>query len=647
MYSQAILIKKWILALLCLSLIACGGSKEFSVPEKLKDTKPPGVEEFFPTEEDSSNFEVDYKVEIIFSELMNLDSLSAEKGVQLFSGKFEQDTNVDLEPRDALFDFSVVPIEGRDLITDNKIQIPATKLRLTHLSGRFALNTNYTVSIDYPARDLAPDDLSTRDIDERNFITSASTVDFTTEKGEWKAKSNVPNISIENPGTPQEAPANREENRFSPTLVSNKKGDSFLFWRQEVSPGINQLWVSRYLANKKQWSMLDISQQVCNSTICANSMPVNADLTTSVIEYDVSINEQGQLAVVWSQIEPTSGFVTIWARLYDSAQWLEITDIADDGLMTRTGDADSPQVEIDKNGNVVSIWRQHENAKANSRIKTNIYKLDNSSLLMSDGQWIEAPSYIDNSAQALSNSPILEMNSSGLTIAVWAQKESNDYAIYSNHLRLYQQDDWDWVQPVTLDVNTKILSSPKLGVDNNGDAIAIWLKHDGQINNLWYSRFVGSWGSASLVERSRLGDVSFPAITFSQDRRALVSWVQENKATNMKQLVSRFFDITSSMGGWSAEKFFMPSSFVAKPTATFDREGNAVIFWQEGLTSGNINVSYYSNPGKVWGTPIVLSNLGNSVSVVPLFEDGRFLSIWEERDLENSSFKLKSALYSD
>ena len=651
MYSQAILIKKWILLLLCLSLMACGGSKEFNAPEELKDITPPAIDDFYPNEDSSNGFEVDDKVEVLFSELMNLDSLSTEKGVKLFSGKKDSDSDLELELRDVIFDSSVVPVDGDDPITGNRIQIPATKLTISHGKGRFALNTNYTVTIESPARDLVPDDLATPDIDERNFIVGLNFIDFTTEKGEWKQELSVPNFSVENSGTPQEAPIKRDENQFSPTLVSNKKGDSFLFWRQEVSPGVNQLWASRYLANEQTWSTLDITQQVCDDSNCANSVQVNADSTTSVVEYDVSINEAGQLAVVWSQLDQASGYVSIWANLYDGAKWLGITDIADDGLLTRAGDADSPQVEIDKNGNVVSIWRQHENNRANSRIKTNIYKLDSGSLLMSSGQWIEAPSYIDNSSQALSRSPKLEMNGAGLTIAVWSQKISNHYYVYSNYLRLNQELDWDWVSPERIDFNGEIIdadsSMPNVAVDQNGDAIALWLKHDGQINNLWYSRFVGSWTTARFVEDNRLGDASFPVITFSQDARALVVWIQENKATNMKRLLSTFFDVNEQGSGWSKEQEITSGSFLSKPAAAFDREGNAVLAWQDGLTKSNINSSYYSELTNSWAVPGVLSNLSNGASVMPLFEDGRFLIVWEKMDKDNSSFTLNSALYSD
>lgn len=645
MYSQAILIKKWTLTLLCLSLIACGSSKKFDVPEGIKDTTPPKIENIYPDEDSSNNFEVDYKVELIFSELMNQNSLIEEKGVSLFAGKTEQDSSVELEPRDSLITLSVLPFDGIDLATGQEIQIPATKLLLTHASGRFALNTNYTVIVENPARDLVEDDITTEDIDERNYIASSNVFDFTTEEGEWKSSTAVPNIAIQMDLT-TEKPIILSSKQFLPKVISNKNGDTFILWLQEISSGLNQLWITRYDANSKQWTLIDKNKQICENLICANSTQISTNNSTSVLEYDVAINDKGQLAVVWSQAALAGGNISIWAKLYDGEQWLGLEEIGDSGFIrTNNENADSPQVGIDKKGNVVSIWREHKNNNANSRITMNIYRLDNNALSMSEGAWIEAPSYIDNSSQTLSNSPKLKISKDGLAIAVWSQKLAEDYQIYSNHIRLSQsEEEWDWVGPERIDMGLGRASLPVLAIDQNNDAIAIWLKHDGQRNNLWYSRFVGSWGESDFVERDRLGDAAYPIITFSHDNRALVAWTQENKTTNVKKLLVSFFDVNIA-GSWESQQEIASSSNLLKPTASFDREGNAVVMWQEGLTTGKINTSYYSKISKNWNDAKLLSATGKDVSIAPLFEDGRFLSVWESE--VNSDFKINSALYSD
>ncbi len=648
MHSQAHLLRLCVITLFCLSLIACGGSQNNFTPEPLKDNTPPYIASILPDDDTFNNFEVDYQVELQFSELMNTNSLIEEGGVSLFSGFRDPESDVEdveLEPRESLITLSIVPVEGTDLVTNLPIQVPATKVQLTHSSGRFALNNRYTVIVDHPARDLIEDDVSTQDIDERNFISGETSIDFTTEKGEWKSVKYVPNITVDS-SSGTDKPLSKEFNQYSPQIVANKNGDTYVIWREEITPSINELWISRYSVNDKKWTLLDVNQQVCENSKCANAMKVSSQNSTSVLEYDISINNAGQIAVVWTQANEISGFNSVWANLYDGVAWLGVTDISDTGF-TRTGNADSPQVGIDEKGNVVSIWREHENSNTTSRIKANIFRIESGSA-MSSGLWIEAPSYINSSSQVLSRSPKLSMSSSGLAIAVWAEKGSDYFHINSNHLRLYQQNDWDWIGSERIDFNTELgqghSSLPDIAIDYNNDAMAIWLKHDGQRNNLWYSRFVGSWGAADYVERDRLGDAAFPVIAFSRDNRALVAWTQENKQTNTKNLVANFFDVNLT-NGWGSQKEIASSDVLVKPIASFDREGNVALIWQDGLTKGAINTSYYSKLTSIWETPETLSSSGNDASLSALLEDGRFLAVWEAE--ESSDFRIESALFSD
>lgn len=656
MYSQANLINKWILTLLCISLMGCGSSASFDTPKELKDTTPPRVVSSYPDEESSGNFEVDFKVEIIFSELMNAKSLIDEESVKLFSGRKEQNSG-DLEQRELAITLTEVPITATDLITDKEIEVPATKLYLTMPGGRFSLNTEYTVEVGSPARDLVEDDLETA-VDERNYLESTSTFDFVTEKGLWildqeKHYPEVPNFAVEVDSSNVEQVVTQNNNQYTPLTISNTLGDNFVLWRQEIMPGINQLWGTRYRANEtpaNKWSLFDASRSICLESVCANAEQINIIDSSNVIELHAAVNQKGQVAVVWSQAEQSGGLVSIWARLYDGTAWLDIKEVSKTTLL-RTDNADSPQVAIDQEGNVVTVWREHEGE--NSRIKTNIYQL-NSDLILANGSWSDEPIYIDDLSDIPRNPPKVALSKSGLAIAVWAEKTVDEFHIYSNRIKLSNNGILNWLDhPERIDNTTRggQSSSPAIAIDSNNDAIAIWLTHDGQRNNLWYNRFAGSWGAeASLLERNRLGDALFPSITFSRDNRALVSWIQEDKTqtNNSRTLLTSFFDVDASSSGWENEVELASSSTLAKPSAAFDREGNAVLIWQDGLTKGKVKASYYSKLTKSWAESdrsINLSDLGNDISITPLFDDGRFLSVWQETS--GSDFKLKSALYSD
>ncbi len=660
MYSQAMQCKKWylsVLFLLTVLITACDSDSEFSSPKPIKDTTPPTIVSFYPDESVASGFEVDFDIEIIFSERMNLASLENEGGIRLFSGLNEvstspdTDINAELKPRDSLFIFSEVPLTGKDLITGKEIVIEGTKVTMRPPSGRFALNTAYTVTVNEPARDLVEDDTATSE-DDRNYIQGGNFYDFITEKGTWKSVKQLPNIQVfvDTSDNNTEKALVESKNQFSPLIVSNKQGDTVGIWRQESDiAGINQLWISRYLIPSKKWALLNPNKNIClevSSSQCANAERIDAINETDVLEYHAAINDSGQMAVVWTKAAQVGEYISVFANLYDGENWLGSVDISDTGFL-KTGNADSPQVGIDKSGNVVAIWREHDGSAA--RIKTRLFKLAATDPLMGNGAWISTPTFIDTAVGSTTESPKLAINTNGLAMALWSQDVSGNLRIFSNRIRLSQNDSWQ--TPVQLDVIAS--NSPEFGIGDstlpdisigeNGDAFAVWLKHDGVRNNLWYNRFTGNWGTlASRLEANRLGDAGYPQVEITDDKEVLVVWTQKINDTNLTELYSRYFTPSK---GWTAEKLITSSSQIHKPVLRVDREGNANLLWQNGLNKGSVLTSYYSSLNATWDSVLTLADNGNNPALAPLSDDGRFLAIWEK--IDDLDYRLNFTRYSD
>ena len=623
---------------LMLTLSACNDDKSFAAPDPIKDTTPPTILSSIPNEVIANGFEVDFDVEIIFSERMNLDSLTTEGGVKLFSGKKEDSTSGDVNfveqeflPNESVISFSEVPVPSEDLITGKEIVIPATKLTLRHASGRFALDTAYTVTVESPARDLVEDDPKTAE-DDRNYIVGSNPIDFITQKGNWKTIRSIPSIRIEAAQDESEAAVEVSDNRISPRLISNHKGDAFALWLQEGNiAGVNQLWISRYLVNEKKWSLIDPTKQVCvndNISKCANAERVDTKDVTSVIDYQATVNDNGQIAVVWSQAAQAGGFVAIYARRFDGSSWSEVQEISSSGLSNQAGDADSPKVAMDKSGNVLAIWR--ENTGIKTRIKTNIFQVAN-------GAWTEAPAFIDDGTGSATQTPELAINENGRAVAVWSQSQDGRLHIFSNRIRLSQSSDWqspvriDEITPSSIEYSIGDSSKPKVAIDNNGDALAVWLKFDGQRNNVWYNRFTGNWGTEALsLEGDRRGDAEAPVVTISRDNKGLVVWKQRTN-TSTTELKARIF---AAATGWQNEKTLTSDTQIHKHIARFDSEGNAHLIWQGGQVKGQLFFSYYSELTDTWteADDFTLESNANNVSITALFEDGRFLSAWETID---------------
>src|SRR6266567_2828702 len=52
---------------------------------------------------------------------------------------------------------------------------------------------------------------------------------------------------------------------------------------------------------------------------------------------------------------------------------------------------------------------------------------------------------------------------------------------------------------------------PKIGMDNNGNAVAVWVQNDGTFNRMMANRYVAGqgWGTPQVIE-SNTGDADFP-----------------------------------------------------------------------------------------------------------------------------------------
>lgn len=651
MYSQAINNKKWIvlclLSLFIIPLTGCDSDESVPKPTPVKDTTAPTVESFFPAEDLTSNFKVDFEVDMIFSELMNEASLTDEGGVKLLSGVMNFESGKEPKFRKSIIRFEQVPSTSINLVSGAETPVPATRLYLRHVSGRFALDTAYIVMVDDPARDLVEDDPETPE-DDRNFVSDSTSLDFTTEKGEWKQARSMPNTAVALVGG-NEATQLLDRNQYAPFTVSNKQGDALALWRQEsTTPGLNQLWLSRFLVNDRAWRLADIDRLICTDieqSLCANSERIDTLDGTSILEYHAAINSKGQVAVVWTMSSAPGEFVSVWARIFDGAGWRSATEISAIGV-PKTGHADTPQIVIDSEGNVVAVWREHNGAE--SRIKSNIFKVDaNGSII--NGSWYALPFFVDANVASSVQTPRLVIGDTGLIMAVWAQNDNQFFRIFNSRLHLSTSDDWsvpariDQIDPAITEPVAGNSSFPDIAIDPNGDAIAIWLKHDGQRNNVWVNRFVSNWGTTAFrLEGDRQGDAAYPGIQISDDSRALAVWTQRINTINSVQLIGRFFELDR---GWLPEAVISENGQIHKPVTRFDREGNAHIIWQEGLTQGRIKTSYYSQLRDLWSSAQEIAANGNHPALTPLFEDGRFLAVWENES--DTKYRLNFTRFSE
>jgi hypothetical protein len=133
------------------------------------------------------------------------------------------------------------------------------------------------------------------------------------------------------------------------------------------------------------------------------------------------------------------------------------------------------------------------------------------------------------------------------------------------------------------------VTAPHLGVDADGDAVAVWFETS---YGVVASRFVAStasWSGPVVVQAHTTGVNDFPVPTVGIDARgnAVAAWVQAAGSTPRSHLFAAH--LASASGTWSA-----PVDLIADPDAvaypadmqvTVNARGEAVVVWLQAQTT--------------------------------------------------------------
>ncbi len=173
------------------------------------------------------------------------------------------------------------------------------------------------------------------------------------------------------------------------------------------------------------------------------------------------------------------------------------------------GDASSPQIAIDANGNAMAVWYQDDGTRYN--VWSNRYNGTN---------WGTAVRIGDNAGDAYS--PQIAIDASGNAIAVWSQRDGADENIWSN-----RYDGTNWGTAERIGDNAEDAYNSQIAIDAEGNAIAVWQQYDGTQWSIWSNRYDGTnWGAAELIETDNAGDAYSPQIAIDAEGNAMAVWYQ-------------------------------------------------------------------------------------------------------------------------
>jgi hypothetical protein len=159
----------------------------------------------------------------------------------------------------------------------------------------------------------------------------------------------------------------------------------------------------------------------------------------------------------------------IYANRFYGTSWGTAELIEIDNL----GDAGSPQIAIDADGNAIAVWQQNDGSHTN--IYTNHF----------DGTDWGTAKLIETNDAGDASTPQIAFDADGNAIAVWKQFGGSHTNIYTNR---YDGTDWGTAELIETD-DTGDASTPQIAIDADGNAIAVWQQNDGSHYSIWANRF--------------------------------------------------------------------------------------------------------------------------------------------------------------
>jgi hypothetical protein len=239
-----------------------------------------------------------------------------------------------------------------------------------------------------------------------------------------------------------------------PQIAFDVNGNALAVWFQSDGTRAN-IWANHYTA-VSGWG---------------TAVLIETDNTGSAMYPQIVIDTNGYAMAVWYQSDGTRN--NIWANRYTpgTGTW-GTEELIETG---NAGDAYQPQITIDANGNALAVWSQGDGTRTN--IWANHYTADSG--------WGSAV-LIETDNGGAANYPQIAFDTSGNAVAVWHQSDGTRDNIWAN--RYTANTGWGTAVLIETD-NTGAAYNPRIAIDLNGDALAVWLQNDGTRDNIWGNRF--------------------------------------------------------------------------------------------------------------------------------------------------------------
>ncbi|MCE5318447.1 MAG: hypothetical protein LLG04_13940 [Parachlamydia sp.] len=272
-----------------------------------------------------------------------------------------------------------------------------------------------------------------------------------------------------------------------------------------------------------------------------------------------------------------------------------------------------PDVAVDPNGNCVAAWIYFDGTHSYAQAATKPV----------DGSW-SAPftfTMAEHEAQSIS----VAIDQKGNAVAVWTSTDGKFSMVQSARLSDFGSNDWkSFHEPLTILVFMG--SYPKVQLDAQGNAMAVWGVYDGNKTVIEAARLpLGATSWTRMHDRTQLShDISCLEFALNPSGNAVAVWESHVDAQPVQIYTAA---LSADSSEWTEPVLLSSERFSAVcPKIAVDSEGNAVAAWW--TLSKSIKAARLPFGQKEWQRtrlPIINSPFF-SLGITP---DGDALMIWE------------------
>jgi len=351
----------------------------------------------------------------------------------------------------------------------------------------------------------------------------------------------------------------------------------------------------------------------------------------NAVSAQVTMDNNGNAVIAWEQSDGSN--LQVFMSEYRSGSWTHPSGLTDN-ISPDGQDGFSQKVAMDNNGNAIIAWKQNDGT--NDQIFKSEYR---------SGSWTHPSNLTDNispDGQAARFSQVA-MDNNGNAIVVWRQNDGSNHQLFKSEYR-----SGSWTHPSNLTDNIspdgQSTYNPQVAMDDNGNAIIIWLQSDGSNNQIFKSEYrSGSWTHPSNLTDNISPDgqdADYPQVAMDNNGNAVIVWEQSD-GTNDQIFKSEYRSGTWTHPSGLSDNISPDGQNAVTVQAAMDDNGNVLISWEQSDGSNNqIFMSEYRSGS--WTHP---SGLSDNISPdgqnaddshIAMDNNGNAVIVWRQSDSSNN-----------